>query len=118
MTDARASVDSAGSGEAAEAADHMPGEYQTCALLRYIGRRPPGGLMYCFSRAGVLTLLAVGIVCAQTSGSDVSLVKGIGNFSHIVSNLDKSIEFYRDVLGLELTAPPAPFSPNPAIMKL
>jgi catechol 2,3-dioxygenase-like lactoylglutathione lyase family enzyme len=74
--------------------------------------------MYCFSRAGVLTLLAVGIVCAQTSGSNVSLVTGIGNFSHIVSNLDKSIEFYRDVLGLELTAAPAPFSPNPAILKL
>jgi len=46
------------------------------------------------------------------------VVAGVGNFSHIVSNLDKSIEFYRDVLGLELTAPPAPFSPNPAIMKL
>ena len=46
------------------------------------------------------------------------MVAGVGNFSHIVSNLDKSIEFYRDVLGLELTAPPAPFSPNPAIMKL
>jgi catechol 2,3-dioxygenase-like lactoylglutathione lyase family enzyme len=45
-------------------------------------------------------------------------VAGVGNFSHIVSNLDKSIEFYRDVIGLELTAPPAPFSPNPAIMKL
>jgi predicted enzyme related to lactoylglutathione lyase len=45
-------------------------------------------------------------------------VAGVGHFSHIVSNLDKSIEFYRDVLGLELTAPPAPFSPNPAIMKL
>lgn len=42
----------------------------------------------------------------------------MGNFSHIVSNLDKSIEFYRDVIGLELTAPPAPFSPNPAIMQL
>jgi catechol 2,3-dioxygenase-like lactoylglutathione lyase family enzyme len=45
-------------------------------------------------------------------------VAGVGNFSHIVSNLDKSIEFYRDVLGLELTAPPAPFAANPAIMKL
>jgi catechol 2,3-dioxygenase-like lactoylglutathione lyase family enzyme len=74
--------------------------------------------MYCFNRVGVFTVFAVGIVCAQTSGSDVSPVTGIGNFSHIVSNLDKSIEFYRDVLGLELTAPPAPFSPNPAIMKL
>lgn len=45
-------------------------------------------------------------------------IAGMGNFSHIVSNLDNSIAFYRDVIGLELTAPPAPFSPNPAIMQL
>jgi catechol 2,3-dioxygenase-like lactoylglutathione lyase family enzyme len=45
-------------------------------------------------------------------------VAGMGNFSHIVSNLDQSIAFYRDVIGLELSAPPAPFSANPAIMKL
>ena len=56
-----------------------------------------------------------GFLSAQTTVPDVA---GIGNFSHIVSNLDKSIEFYRDVIGLELTAPPQPFSPNPAIMKL
>src|SRR3984885_10767724 len=74
--------------------------------------------MYRLIRAGVLTLMAVGIVCAQTRDTDVSPVTGIGNFSHIVSNLDKSIDFSRDVRGLELTAPPAPFSPNPAIMKL
>ncbi len=64
-----------------------------------------------------LTLLiafSLGVASAQSP----EVVAGVGNFSHIVSNLDKSIEFYRDVLGLELTAPPAPFSPNPAIMKL
>ena len=44
-------------------------------------------------------------------------VVGVGNFSHIVSNLDKSLEFYRDVLGLEVTTS-VPFSGNPAIMKL
>jgi molybdate transport system substrate-binding protein len=42
---------------------------------------------------------------------------GVGNFSHIVSSMDKSLEFYRDVLGLEVTAN-NPFSGNPAIMKL
>jgi catechol 2,3-dioxygenase-like lactoylglutathione lyase family enzyme len=62
-----------------------------------------GALMLCFA------------LQAQSPPGDVM---GVGNFSHIVANLDKSIEFYRDVLGLELTAPPAPFSPNPAIMKL
>lgn len=45
-------------------------------------------------------------------------VTGAGNFSHIVANLDKSLEFYHDVLGLELAAPARAFDPNPTIMKL
>jgi predicted enzyme related to lactoylglutathione lyase len=65
----------------------------------------------------VITRTAV-LLCAATTLFGQSDVAGIGNFSHIVSNLDKSIEFYRDVIGLELTAPPQPFSGNPAIMKL
>jgi len=59
-----------------------------------------------------LLLCVAGTVFAQGD------VAGIGNFSHIVSNLDQSIAFYRDVIGLELSAPPQPFSPNPVIMKL
>ncbi len=43
---------------------------------------------------------------------------GVGNFSHIVTDLDKSLEFYHGVLGLELAAPARPFDGNPAIMKL
>jgi catechol 2,3-dioxygenase-like lactoylglutathione lyase family enzyme len=45
-------------------------------------------------------------------------ITGVGNFSHIVADLDKSLAFYHDVLGLELAAPARPFDPNPAIMKL
>ncbi len=45
-------------------------------------------------------------------------VVGSGNFSHIVSNLDKSVAFYRDVLGLELPAGAQPFGAKPEIMKL
>ena len=77
------------------------------------------GQLYFLKRALAGALIAVWTLPAQTGapGTD-GLVAGVGNFSHIVSNLDKSIEFYRDVLGLELSAPPAPFSPNPAIMKL
>ena len=44
-------------------------------------------------------------------------VIGVGNFSHIVANMDKSLEFYRDVLGLEVTIN-NPFSGNAAIMRL
>lgn len=45
-------------------------------------------------------------------------VVGAGNFSHIVTNLDKSIEFYRDVLGLEMPGGAQPFGAKPEIMKL
>jgi catechol 2,3-dioxygenase-like lactoylglutathione lyase family enzyme len=45
-------------------------------------------------------------------------VVGSGNFSHIVTNLDKSIEFYRDVLGLELPGAAQPFGAKPEIMQL
>ena len=66
-------------------------------------------------------LIAVLILCsshrigAQTAGA--LDVVGVGNFSRIVANIDRAVAFYRDVLGLEVTAD-VPFSPNPAIMRL
>ena len=47
-------------------------------------------------------------------------VMGVGNFIHVVSNLDKSIEFYRDGLGLEMTGAPGPraFSANAVVSGL
>jgi len=44
-------------------------------------------------------------------------VVGVGNFSHVVRDMDRAVAFYRDVLGLEVGAS-QPFSPNPAIMRL
>lgn len=44
-------------------------------------------------------------------------VVGVGNFAHIVADMDKSLAFYRDALGLE-TVMSQPFRPNPAIEKL
>lgn len=62
------------------------------------------------------SFILIGVAAAAAIyGQDVT---GVGNFSHIVTNLDKSLEFYRDVLGLELAAPARPFDGNPAIMKL
>jgi catechol 2,3-dioxygenase-like lactoylglutathione lyase family enzyme len=49
------------------------------------------------------------------------IVTGVGNFSHIVTDLDKSFAFYRDVIGLEPNQTPAPYGPtsgNPAIMDM
>jgi catechol 2,3-dioxygenase-like lactoylglutathione lyase family enzyme len=45
-------------------------------------------------------------------------VTGIGNFAHVVENLDKSLEFYKAALGLEVATPAGPFTGNPALMKL
>ena len=43
-------------------------------------------------------------------------VVGVGNFAHIVSDLDKSLGFYRDVLGLTVSNT-IPFGPNDAVAK-
>ena len=47
-------------------------------------------------------------------------VLGVGNFIHVVQNLDRSIEFYRDGLGLEMTGAPRPhaFSANAVVSSL
>ena len=47
-------------------------------------------------------------------------VLGVGNFIHVVGNLDRSIEFYRDALGLEMTGAPGPraFSANAVVSSL
>jgi catechol 2,3-dioxygenase-like lactoylglutathione lyase family enzyme len=44
-------------------------------------------------------------------------VIGVGNFAHIVADLDASLVLYRDVLGLTVYAS-QPFAPTEAIMKL
>jgi catechol 2,3-dioxygenase-like lactoylglutathione lyase family enzyme len=43
-------------------------------------------------------------------------VVGVGNFAHIVADLDKALGFYRDVLGLSVTNT-IPFGPNDAVAK-
>jgi len=43
-------------------------------------------------------------------------VVGVGNFAHIVSDLDRSLGFYRDLLGLKVTNT-IPFAPNEAVAK-
>jgi catechol 2,3-dioxygenase-like lactoylglutathione lyase family enzyme len=47
-------------------------------------------------------------------------VLGVGNFIHVVANLDKSIEFYRDAIGLQLTGAAGPhlFTANAVVSTL
>jgi len=63
-------------------------------------------------RISIVAALFVGSLTAQ------SPVAGVGNFSHIVANMDRAIEFYRDVIGLDMSGQPGTFSGNPAIMSL
>ena len=43
-------------------------------------------------------------------------VVGVGNFAHIVADLDRSVGFYSDVLGLTVSVA-QPFAPNEAVAK-
>jgi catechol 2,3-dioxygenase-like lactoylglutathione lyase family enzyme len=68
-------------------------------------------------RAAILLLLGASVLPAQT---DSPSVVGVGPFLHIVSDLDQSLAFYRDKLGLELSGPPGEhkFTDNPAVANL
>ncbi len=62
-------------------------------------------------------LFGASMLPAQTDGP---AVVGIGPFLHIVSDLDQSLAFYHDQLGLELTGPAGEhkFTDNPAVANL
>jgi predicted enzyme related to lactoylglutathione lyase len=63
--------------------------------------------------AGLLLLVSAA-ARAQTAAAP-GLITGVGNFSHIVASLDRSIQFYRDVIGLELQGAPRVFSGTEAM---
>jgi catechol 2,3-dioxygenase-like lactoylglutathione lyase family enzyme len=53
----------------------------------------------------------------QTAAAPGDVV-GVGGFSHIVANVERSVEFYRDVLGLEMPNPPRAFDSTPWIIDM
>ena len=75
------------------------------------------------------TLSAFVLICAlgvqrplsaappQANAPAVTHIVGMGNFSHIVADLDRAIAFYREGLGLDLAAPVRPFEAIPDIQK-
>ena len=67
----------------------------------------------------VAGLFAAMLMFGQTAPSE-SPVVGVGPFLHIISDLDQSLAFYHDVLGLEMTGPPGEhkFTDNPAVANL
>ena len=62
-------------------------------------------------------LLFLGSARAQTPAPPGDVV-GVGGFSHIVENVERSVAFYRDVLGLEMPNPPRPFASVPWIIAM
>lgn len=67
-------------------------------------------------RVALFVLLGVAVLAAQTE----SPVVGVGPFLHIVSDLDQSLAFYHETLGLELSGPSGDhkFTDNPAVANL
>lgn len=69
--------------------------------------------------AAVVVLMISGALCvfAQAPAPPGAVV-GVGGFSHIVANVERSVVFYRDVLGLEMPNPPRPFDSTPWIIDM
>ena len=53
----------------------------------------------------------VAALAGAQQAAPAGAVTGVGNFSHIVSSLEPSIRFYREVLGLDVDGAPRLFSP-------
>jgi catechol 2,3-dioxygenase-like lactoylglutathione lyase family enzyme len=51
--------------------------------------------------------------CAQ-----MPLVKGIGNFIHDVSDLNQSVHFYGDLMGMEIPRPPGDWQTGEGVLKM
>jgi catechol 2,3-dioxygenase-like lactoylglutathione lyase family enzyme len=75
--------------------------------------------MATFASQLIVGLFGAALMFGQTAAPE-SPVVGVGNFLHIVSDLDQSLAFYHDVLGLELSGPPGEhkFTDNPAVANL
>ncbi len=65
-----------------------------------------------------LTLLFTASIGAQQAptAAPAGDVVGVGNFGHIVADMDKTLGFYRDVLGLKVSGT-IPYGPNDAVAK-
>jgi len=74
---------------------------------------------YAAAFATAVILMASGSVrvLAQTPAAPGDVV-GVGGFSHIVANVERSVAFYRDVLGLEMPNPPRAFDSTPWIVDM
>jgi predicted enzyme related to lactoylglutathione lyase len=70
--------------------------------------------------AAAIVSLALSSAILSGQAAPAGEVLGVGNFIHVAEDLDKSIDFYRDAIGLELTGAPGPhnFSANAVVSSL
>jgi catechol 2,3-dioxygenase-like lactoylglutathione lyase family enzyme len=54
--------------------------------------------------AAIVTLLFSSAVFAQTTPAPKTFITGVGNFVHVVADQARSLAFYRDAIGLQITA--------------
>ena len=86
-------------------------------MFRLAGRRAAASVaLRCWHLAAVSVALAIAapLRAQAPQPAPATDVVGVGNFAHIVADLDKSLGFYRDVLGLTVSAT-IPFAPNEAV---
>src|SRR5215469_13434 len=62
--------------------------------------------------------LILGLSAAIGAFAQSRLVSGVGNFIHDVVDLDRSIHFYRDVLGMEMQRPPGDWQSTEGVLKM
>src|SRR5580698_7821139 len=68
--------------------------------------------------AAVFILASVATCVFAQTPAEPGAVVGVGGFSHIVDNVERSVAFYRDVLGLEMPNAPRPFDSTPWIVDM
>lgn len=64
----------------------------------------------------LLTTVTLRAQAPQPAAAPAGDVIGVGNFAHIVADMDRALGFYRDVLGLTVTGT-IPYAPNDAVAK-
>jgi catechol 2,3-dioxygenase-like lactoylglutathione lyase family enzyme len=62
--------------------------------------------------------LVLALSVAVSAHAQDRLVSSVGNFIHDVAELDRSVHFYRDVLGMELQRPPGDWQTADAVLKM
>ena len=62
--------------------------------------------------------LILAFVIVMPSWAQAPLVKGVGNFIHDVADLDQSVRFYRDLLGMEMPRPVGDWQTTDGVLKM